>query len=222
MKKYLLLFIAGFLAVGMQAQVTFDEGEVTVTENDLSITDINNHNTVTSVQGGTFEWVRDIVEVTEGWQIAVCDVNLCYLPSVGNREFEMTAGQVGTMDVHAYTDGGEGAAEVKMTVTDVNDASNTTSATYYFNPSMLSSTGEVRVRTIKVFPNPATELFNVQDSENTISEVVIYNIIGRPMATYQATASGQYDISNLATGLYLVQLKEADGSIVRTVRLHKN
>jgi len=171
----------------------------------------------------TIMWKRTIIELTDGWETAVCDKNLCYIPS-----FEETSEETGThlvllpgeesnFDIHVYPDGTEGAAIVDLTATDVNDPANTVSGRYTFNQA-TTSTRFVTKSNIKLYPNPTTQYISLMDGTD-VDKLTVYNIVGRPVKSFQATSSNQYDVSNLPIGIYLVRLMNAYEQTIKTVRL---
>lgn len=230
MKKNILLvfLLVAFGFVGLQAQVSFDETELTTIEPNDGNPDVVGHNKVVnnSSEEQSYDWTRTEVYMPEEWQSAVCDINSCYVPQVGAKDFTLAAGAEGTMDVHVRPNGVAGCAKIEIELVNQNDSNDKILATYFFEVGTVectvSTTDQLDARSIKVYPNPTRDFFRVEDSANAISEVVIYNVIGRQMLSFSNNDSGQYDVSGLMSGLYLVQLKEADGSIVKTIRLQRS
>ncbi len=72
-----------------------------------------------------------------------------------------------------------------------------------------------------VYPNPAIDYINIEDETEIISEVIIYNLVGRKMKTFRKNTTNRYDISSLHKGLYLVQLLSREGEILTTMRVNK-
>lgn len=72
------------------------------------------------------------------------------------------------------------------------------------------------INSINLYPNPVTNSFQL-DSNKPIESVKLYNITGRLLKTFRAEAN--YDISDLATGIYLVNIKTQSTS--ETLRLVK-
>lgn len=80
------------------------------------------------------------------------------------------------------------------------------------------SVGNLLVNEISanVFPNPVTNSFQIDASEN-IENVILYNIAGRLVKTFNSNAN--YDVSDLAKGVYVATIKTDKGS--KTLRLVK-
>ncbi|GEM_PF-5521941 len=82
-------------------------------------------------------------------------------------------------------------------------------------------TDPVRPVHIRIFPNPASSYFRIDHVPARVTEVYLYNLIGKRVRHFSAQPKAYYDISNLSNGLYLVQFADASGNVVTTQRLHK-
>jgi len=70
------------------------------------------------------------------------------------------------------------------------------------------------------YPNPVTDVLTVSYS-NTISEVVVYNLLGQQMLTAKPNATQtQVDLSGLTAGTYMV--KVTSDEVTKTVKVVKN
>ncbi|WP_179375936.1 T9SS type A sorting domain-containing protein [Winogradskyella wichelsiae] len=76
---------------------------------------------------------------------------------------------------------------------------------------------ELNSASINVYPNPVTNSFQI-DSNNSIDSVELYNITGQLLKTFSEVTN--YDISDLATGIYIANIKTQFGS--KTIRVVKN
>ncbi len=224
MKKYLLLVLIAFVSFSAYAQnFSLSETIIEIDGPQSSNFEAVGYNEITNSLETTrsYTWTREEVSKTNGWETAVCDIVRCYLPDTDSESFELSGLESGRLDVHAYPNSIEGQAHIRISVTD-NDDGSSAEADYYFNMMAPTSTGELVVRSIQVFPNPAADIINVTDSFNDIAEISVYNVIGRQVQTYNANPNGQYNVSDLKSGLYLMQLIDTKGAIIRTVRLNKN
>ncbi|GAA3651173.1 T9SS type A sorting domain-containing protein [Flavivirga jejuensis] len=75
---------------------------------------------------------------------------------------------------------------------------------------------DTQVATISAYPNPVTNSFQLNSNKN-IENVKLYNITGRLLKTFNTEEN--YDISDLATGVYLAQVKTQSSS--KTLRIVK-
>lgn len=167
----------------------------------------------------TYRWTRQVRLLSEGWEAAVCDTNLCYLPTVETATFELAPDLEANMDVYIYPNGLSGEAIVEVTVTDEADENITATATYYFNVSPNAVRQPVG-RHIRVFPNPVRQRFQLSHHEQ-ISRVAVYNLLGRQLQEFSYQPGGYYDIGYLPQGAYLVQIKGRNGRILVTRLLNK-
>jgi len=167
----------------------------------------------------TYLWERSIICNSAEFDIAICDETACYLPSVSSKEFTLEAGAEGRMDVHVYLNDVDNGAEVQITITEVGNDANTASAMYMYNVCAPLDVKNLEEEQITIFPNPATEYFNLTDN-SSVKEIIIYNIVGKPVKVFNQVFNGQrYDISDLSTGLYLISFLDADNKVIKTNRL---
>ncbi|WP_405562457.1 T9SS type A sorting domain-containing protein [Polaribacter sp. Asnod6-C07] len=75
---------------------------------------------------------------------------------------------------------------------------------------------ELNSASITAYPNPVTNSFQIDSSEK-VDNVKLYNISGRLVKTFKANTN--YDVSDLATGVYITTIKTQLGS--KTLRLVK-
>ncbi len=223
--KQILLFCLAICCVG----AIHAQGEITFIEETVVVSD---------VAGGDFEgvgynlivnnssairvlrWNIVVEEMTEGWQVAFCDKNLCYLPATTTETFAAVPDEENRMDVHVYPNGNEGSAIITIEVVDENDANVTTSHTYYFNTEP-SSTTEVFEDAIKVYPNPTSGFFSLKNSEN-VSSIEVMSLTGQRVRSFTANQGRWYDLSELPRGTYLVRLLDRQEQILTTKLLNRS
>ena len=73
---------------------------------------------------------------------------------------------------------------------------------------------------ISVFPNPTSDYFAISDSEN-ISQLLVFNLVGKEMRKFEVTEGEKYDIGDLPNGMYLIQFIGKDRKIINTQRIRK-
>lgn len=75
---------------------------------------------------------------------------------------------------------------------------------------------------LTIYPNPATDFINFDNTKSEIERVVIYSLVGRKVKEYNANGGkNTYDVSELANGMYLIQLIDKTNKIVKTQRVNK-
>ncbi len=179
-------------------------------------------------------WERIINDKPDSWETAVCDVNLCYFPTVSTKEFILPPNFAdGQMLVHAYPGkepGGidengavPGTAHVKIKITNLNDAADSLITEYNITVtgSPITSISEVELKALKIFPNPASGYFRLTETQE-IKALVVYNILGRKVRTFDVTSNQSYNISDLPNGVYLVGMIDGDQKTVKTLRMQKH
>jgi len=74
---------------------------------------------------------------------------------------------------------------------------------------------ETQASTISIYPNPAQNTLYIQSSE-TIEQVRVYDISGRELIQLPYPAQS-IDINHLATGIYLVKVRTAQGETIKKI-----
>ncbi|HMQ59157.1 MAG TPA: T9SS type A sorting domain-containing protein [Flavilitoribacter sp.] len=221
MKKSLLIAISVFASVALKAQVSFTIDTVIVQNITPDTSDAAGHSKVKNngIQVKNFKWERTEIQITDGWQSAVCDKNQCYFPEVATKEFTLGPSEEGTMDVHAYPNNLEGAAVIQVVVTDLVNSNNTATGIYYFNPA-VTGTREVTAARVKVYPNPSNGVFTISQNE-VAGNIEVFNMAGKRVKAFNYANGDWYDISDLPRGAYFIRLIDKSGKAMVTRLLQK-
>ncbi len=67
---------------------------------------------------------------------------------------------------------------------------------------------------VEIYPNPANNLLQLKANEH-ITEVAIYNTSGALVYQQKNTSINQCNLTELTNGLYLIQLKTRQSSLVK-------
>src|SRR5690606_19173362 len=81
----------------------------------------------------------------------------------------------------------------------------------------LSTTEQLAAK-FNMFPNPATNVVNITNSENMlVNKVVIYDITGKKLNTqnFNGETKIQLNVENLASGTYMLHLQTNEGTAVK-------
>lgn len=89
-----------------------------------------------------------------------------------------------------------------------------------FSISAQASTRFGQTEDLRVFPNPVVEYFKIGYSERVV-KVIVTNVIGREVRKFNYRADEKYEIGDLPSGYYLVQMRDAQNKIIRTQRVSK-
>ncbi|TXB62395.1 T9SS type A sorting domain-containing protein [Phaeodactylibacter luteus] len=74
---------------------------------------------------------------------------------------------------------------------------------------------------LKVYPNPAIDYISVSDNE-AVRQVVVFSLVGQPVKSFKPSFKEEkFYVGDLPKGMYLVQLKNQNGKVITTQRLHK-
>ena len=166
----------------------------------------------------TVKWTRKIESITQGWSSAVCDKNLCYIPTVDTMKVVLAPGESSNMDIHIYPNNITGSAKISLKIERVGVPTVSVTGSYLFNqstPYKTESNGE-----IQLFPNPSSDYFMVS-SPLVFGKIEVYNITGQRAKTYYAYKNKRYYIDDLPSGIYMVRLLNLQEQIVKTVILKK-
>ena len=221
--KQTLLLLSILFSFTLSAQVS-----LTLSVPDSSVNVIGNEDQVIakgtlkneSTDSVTLNWSREIVELSDGWETAVCDKNLCYIPSIAEMELVLAGGEESIFNIYIYPNNTSGgSAIVDMTITDANDANNAVSGRYEFNQNTTSTRTIVR-SDVKIYPNPTADYISLTETE-FVNKLIIYNIVGRPVKVFDANYSNLYNVIDLPTGMYLIRLMDRNEKTIKTVRLSK-
>ncbi len=222
MKQNILLLFSFFLIGSLSAQtLEFNVGPVIVTDlaagdfEGIAYSTLNN----TGDTDRNLTWTRNVIEKTTEWWTAVCDNQQCHGPAVADNDIVLTAGEEGTMDVHAYPNSTDGSAVVELIVTDQDDPNVSISNLYYFNTEP-SSTTSVSQQQVKVYPNPSNGLFSVKAGKQ-LATVQVFSLTGQIVKSFTYNDGQWYDITDLPKGTYLVRLVDRDAQQLVTKLMHK-
>jgi hypothetical protein len=239
MKQILHLFLLLLLATGLQAQdmitVTPTRYQQTFTV-DLKTTFLIQEPTVTVTNNTdsvlSLRWERFELDKPTAWETQVCDPNECYFPIVTSNvdttlgiDAPMVLQPNSSEKISIYINpnevSGTGAFALDFTLANQPDNIIATADFEVEVASVVVNTLQsIRQQTIRVYPNPSTDYFQLTDSEH-VDRVVLINLVGRQVGAFRAYPGARYDVNYLPDGMYLVSLINNDYGVVKTIRLGK-
>ena len=228
MKPFLLVFTLFCIVIlrgGAQVTLTLSQPVVNAAVN-IDSFEVKGKSILrnTSNQTKRFVWQRNILGLANGWQSLVCDANQCWTSGTNTSPDTLVLAPNGTsnLDVYVRPNHTTGAATIELKVSEVGNPANTLTGRYLFATATgireYSKTGS----SIRIFPNPTTDYFMLNDNSDIVEKIVIYNIIGRQVKSYKALENFKYTVNDLPEGIYIVRLMNAMGNTVKTVRLNKS
>lgn len=78
------------------------------------------------------------------------------------------------------------------------------------------SVGNLNFENFKLYPNPVTDILNISLTNGTLEHIKIIDSSGK-MVFEQTNNLQQLNVGNLATGMYLVQIKTSNGAISKKI-----
>ncbi len=221
-KLYLIVLVfasqMGFAQISINPDEIYEDGITAAMFEGVGYADVTND----FDEELNLTWERTIVQMTEGWTSAVCDLVQCYLTHVGTQSFDILPGESGDMDVHVYPNDIDGNAIIQVEVFKTDDPDNAdyhASAMYYFNQS--TGVGERLDEAITVFPNPTVNYFEIGAPEK-VALIDIYSVDGKLVRRVQTAGNNRVDVSDLNTGNYILRLMDSEENIVSSNILSKN
>ena len=244
MKQVILSICAALLSIGaLNAQT------ITVTPNPVDAhfsnvflngdADLETHVSVTNNTADTLQlkWLREVPANCSGdWITRVCDNNFCfgddqssnYVPGTGVEvPFRLLPGETySNFLLHVLPGTTAGCCEVKIHFSKIETPGDIIETLTYDvrvnDPNCtISSTKEQSVLgSLQAFPNPSTGYFSITENP-LVKKIVVYNLLGRQVRSFNHTNGQYYNIADTPDGLYLISMQNANGEVLKTVRITK-
>jgi len=186
--------------------------------------DLVAHNTFTNQipQLKTFRWVREEIDITEGWSTTICDKNLCYVPSVKTAEVELGPGASSILDLHLYTNSiYDGYAFIQVKIEDVVDSTNYAYTYYLYDSSLPVSVNELNSMEFDIYPNPTDGLLYIENSKKPIAAIKVFDVAGAELLYLPFGQKKWIEFFHLKSGNYFVQLIDNSKDILETKMIIK-
>jgi hypothetical protein len=205
MKRLYCLAFALFSGVLIYGQTTVDPTEVSVFGIESSDLEGVGYSTLynNSENEKTYTWQRNVLQITEGWTSAICDLNQCYLAFTNSAELILPGNGQSNLDVHAYPNGNPGFAVIEVLVTNNEDATDFASGIFYFNTTL--SISERISDALKIYPNPAVSDFFIEGGE-AVERIEIYSLEGKLVKQENIQGRGSVNVSDLQSGNYILRM----------------
>jgi len=85
-------------------------------------------------------------------------------------------------------------------------------------PPHILSVNTILAESFNLYPNPATNVVNITNSENhLVNQVVIYDVAGKELSTQTFNNKSEIllNVENLASGVYLLHIETKEGTAVK-------
>ncbi len=217
MRLALLIFLVlGCSWVSAQSdRLRFDQPFVTKTF-DHATGDISAVNRIfnASARPVRARWVREVVEIPRGWNVAVSDGTQENSYRVDSADFVIDAYGSAPITPHVAAGLGEGNVQVTVRVFEVQNRRNYAMSTFRFEHQ-----DSAPAQVVRLYPNPGEDMFRVSTS-TPLARITVTNMLGKVVKTFHGQ-SDSYDVSDLPNGLYLIGLTGLDGRVIKTLRYSK-
>jgi hypothetical protein len=83
----------------------------------------------------------------------------------------------------------------------------------------------VELKNISLYPSPATSTLNVVHNSTQVSKAVVFNVIGKKIATYNtpyAEKGFSIPVAELSNGIYFIELQDKSGAKLALRKFSKN
>lgn len=180
----------------------------------------------------SLRWELFNLDKPSAWESQVCDPNECYLPIVRSNidaDLGINAPVVlppdSSIKISIYIMPNEtiGTGKFALDFSLASDPGTVIDMATFeveITSSVVNTYESIRQKDIRVYPNPATDYFELTNSE-AIDRVVVFNLVGRKVAMFLAYPGKQFDIASLPSGTYMVALVNEKIGTIRTMRLVK-
>jgi len=74
---------------------------------------------------------------------------------------------------------------------------------------------------LSVFPNPTTEYISVNDNNDAVAYVVVFNLVGKKVKEFPFVKGENLFVADLPKSMYLVQIQDRNRQILRTQKVDK-
>jgi len=226
MRKILLLALT-FISFNVFSQ------DITVTPSPVVLTlgtdvvDKKVDMAISNVSGQDIEfyWTIDREGAPEEWQFFLCDVNLCYTPSVTScpcsKPNEMPANSNAVLMMHILANGVAGTGAINLAIHYNCDGTDSViDIPITFEVGTTSTEFADINDDITLYPNPALDMINLIE-DNDVKQIEFYSIVGKKIKSLDHVKGQSHDVSELAKGIYLVRLLNKSNNILKVLRMTK-
>jgi len=221
----MLVMTLGFTSLAQNFTVTADTMEATY---DVSAWP-SDYNYVVNASGGSMDMSFDLLTNTipsnSGWSVTLCTHLFC-MPSVPSTDSfgTLTDGAQGYFNVHVGFGGTPGTGEISFRIYETSNPSNADTIVFIYHAlSMADISENINAGRVNTFPNPTTDVINVEGLENISDGAMnIYSITGQLIFSKNITAATEtINVADFVNGVYFMEIQE-DGNTVYSTRFIKN
>ncbi len=165
----------------------------------------------------TIAWERTETRLPDNWSSYICDPSHCFGTNISSEMFTILPNTSGTFAVHCLPSTTDDYAILDIKFFPKGKPENSVTGTYTFG--QVTGTNDLAVAPIALYPNPATNYFQVENGQK-VASIEVFNLLG--VKVLKSTNTTYVNVSELKSGLYFVRLLNRAEKIITTQRLQKN
>ena len=218
-KKITFLFVALFASVAGFSQITFDETLFQELNFDIDFGDRNFedkcylHNEATDESDTIFKWEVLENNIAPDWEFTVCSGLLCVSNPTNAYDFTLASGDKLEFKLgYFFSDldgnpiaGSSSGSIVAYSVKNPETVRDTLSIELVTRSHVSVEDIESK-ETFSVYPNPTKNTITVQMDNASAQELSIYDILGNLKQTVTVRSGDKIDVSDLASGVYILRI----------------
>lgn len=173
-------------------------------------------------------WSYELSGAPAEWFVTLCDDVGCYFGH-SSSNFPASSALVINADESSLwkfsinPGGVAGSGTVVFNVYDDSDVSTVIYSEVFevtVEGSVSTNDFEAQVADLSVYPNPVRSTLNISD-DSIVDEVVVYNLLGKPVKRFYMESVNNLDMSDLMDGVYLVGMYNEEQGLLKTSRVLK-
>lgn len=227
MKQTLLLFLLSFITLSLTAQMTFDPEEVVRSFDPATEFDIENHLDITNANTEDVEFIWTVKQNSgpSEWRVYICDLNKCYQPDKLSIDVDaanlLEKETTKALFFHLMPGSTPGEGTYTFTLFNAANTSEVLTSIDLTFSAVVSSTYEENLEKIYLYPNPVSDYVQINNPSDIASQVVIYDVLGKKIKTFDASYETSFYTGDLQTGRYFARIFDKKGQSLKVVRLVK-
>lgn len=195
------------------AQFSFEKDNSDTAKGPNSAFEIVSTVKFTTVDSGTYRWLRTSKNYSDKINSAICDNVLCYSPQDDSASFFAEANSSFKMKCNFYPNQGCGSNDVTIKIFKPSDRAAGEIFTTFHSYSWCTTTGvtEVNTRELSLSPSPASDYLHVDYGSTSTKSIRVIDILGNViLEEVNNKVSTRLDISNFNKGLYFVSIQDGN------------
>lgn len=166
-----------------------------------------------------FQWQKVSENVPANWDANICDNEVCYtiLMDSGTTN-PVYPTEAGFILLHVTPHVNYGTAIIRYAVWDIANPSLKDTLTFITTVNAPSAIAETENKNVfSVFPNPVSDLLNIQFSNNEEHIVSIYNSKGEKISSAVSTQNTELETRNFLNGIYTVSISDSKSFFTKKI-----